>query len=62
MTPYPPTLRSQMDEVPEPEEIDEFFETYDEDKDGKVGFQEIVEVDARNVRETDYAGDAEAEA
>ena len=58
----PPTLRSQMDEVPEPEEIDEFFETYDEDKDGKVGFQEIVEVDARNVRETDYAGDAEAEA
>ena len=23
---------------------------------------EIVEVDARNVRETDYAGDAEAEA
>ena len=52
----------QMDEVPEPEEIDEFFETYDEDKDGKVGFQEIVEVDARNVRESDYAGDAEAEA
>ena len=59
----PPTMRApQMDEVPEPEEIDEFFETYDEDKDGKVGFQEIVEVDARNVRETDYAGDAEAEA
>ena len=55
-------MRSQMDEVPEPEEIDEFFETYDEDKDGKAGFQEIVEVDARNVRETDYAGDAEAEA
>ena len=27
-----------------------------------VGFQEIVEVDARNVRESDYAGDAEAEA
>lgn len=57
-----PRCAPQMDEVPEPEEIDEFFETYDEDKDGKVGFQEIVEVDARNVRESDYAGDAEAEA
>ena len=29
---------------------------------GQPSFQEIVEVDARNVRETDYAGDAEAEA
>ena len=51
-----------MDEVPEPEENAEFFETYAEDKDGKVGFQEIVEVDERNVRESDYAGDAAAEA
>ena len=29
MTPYPPTLRSQMDEVPEPEEIDEFEDELD---------------------------------
>ena len=35
-----------MDEVPEPEEIDQSFEPYDEDKDGRVGFQETVEVDA----------------
>ena len=35
-----------MDEVPEPEEIDESFEPYDEDMDGRVGFQETVEVDA----------------
>ena len=36
----------EMEEVPEKEEIDEFFDTYDVDpKDGRVTFQEILHAD-----------------
>ena len=35
-----------MEEVPESDEVDEFFETYDTNKDGKVSFDEIVAADA----------------
>jgi Ca2+-binding EF-hand superfamily protein len=35
-----------MDEVPERDEIDEFFNTYDKDADGRVTFEEILASDA----------------
>merc|ERR1719198_572400 len=35
----------EMEEVPEREEIDEFFSTYDTDGDGRVTFQEILNAD-----------------
>ena len=34
-----------MEDVPEQDEIDEFFETYDTNKDGKVSFDEILAAD-----------------
>lgn len=49
---HPPTLPPplpqeilEMEEVPEQEEMDEFFETYDTNKDQKVTFDEIVAAD-----------------
>ena len=38
----------EMDEVPSPEEIDEFFATYDLSGDGRVEFEEILKVDEQN--------------
>ena len=35
----------EMDEVPEREEIDEFFSTYDTNGDGRVTFEEILDAD-----------------
>ena len=35
-----------MPEAPEDEELEEFFDTYDVNKDGKVSFEEILEADA----------------
>jgi Ca2+-binding EF-hand superfamily protein len=35
----------EMEEVPEREEIDEFFSTYDSDGDGRVTFDEILSAD-----------------
>ena len=35
-----------MDEVPERDEIDEFFNTYDKDADGRVTFDEILTADS----------------
>ena len=35
-----------MDEVPERDEIDEFFNTYDKDADGRVTFEEILAADS----------------
>merc|ERR1712087_105385 len=34
-----------MEEVPEREEINEFFETYDLDKNGQVSFEQILKAD-----------------
>ena len=34
-----------MEDTPEQDEIDEFFETYDTNKDGKVTFEEILAAD-----------------
>jgi hypothetical protein len=36
----------EMDEVPERDEIDEFFNTYDKDADGRVTFDEILTADS----------------
>ena len=35
-----------MEEVPEREEVDEFFNTYDKDADGRVTFDEILTADS----------------
>ena len=35
----------EMEEVPERDEIDEFFSTYDRDADGRVTFSEILKAD-----------------
>ena len=50
-----------MEDVPEAEEVDEFFETYDTNKDGKVSFEEIVAADAE-LREGAGTGDGAEEA
>ena len=41
-----------MDEVPERVEIDEFFNSYDKDADGRVTFEEILNADAE-LRQSD---------
>ena len=40
-----------MEEVPEKEEIDEFFSTYDTNKDGRVTFEEILSADDELMKE-----------
>ena len=42
----------EMEEVPEREEIDEFFDTYDTNQDGRVTFEEILASDAELRTET----------
>ena len=43
----------EMEEVPEREEMDEFFNTYDTDGDGRVTFDEILKADGKLLDETD---------
>ncbi len=45
-----------MDEVPEKEEIDEFFTTYDTSGDGRVTFEEILKADDELRQATDSEG------
>merc|ERR1711865_1346345 len=50
-----------MEEVPEAEEITEFFETYDLDKDDKVTFEEILKADEA-LRKEEEASELEGQA
>ena len=48
-----------MEEVPEKEEIDEFFTTYDTNKDGRVTFEEILQADDELRQTTESEGNTE---